>query len=98
MTDVDWRLDNARRLAGFTLHRGRYRRWSETWDHDHCAGCWAKFSALNEPDTLQEGYTTGDDDPKGAGYDWVCETCVTQLAPLLGWSSPDQPATSSAAC
>jgi len=39
-----WRIDNARLLKGVGLKFRRYIRWSETWDHDHCAACWAKFS------------------------------------------------------
>ena len=87
----DWRLDNARHLAGFALRRRRYQRWSDDWDHDHCAACWAKFAQGDEPGILREGYATGEDDPRGAGYDWVCETCFAELQPELGWTSPDTP-------
>ena len=87
----DWRLDNARHLAGRTLHRRSYTRWSETWDHDHCAACWAKLAEGDVSDALHEGYATGGDDARGAGYDWVCETCFSELKPELRWTSPDDP-------
>jgi hypothetical protein len=82
-----WRVDNARHLAGLTLHFRRYARWSESWDHDHCAACGTKFAEFDEPEILHEGYATGPDCPKGAGYDWVCPTCFTDLAEILGWKA-----------
>jgi len=82
-----WRLNNARHLAGLTLHFGRFTRWNENWDHDHCAACWAKFAESDEPDVQHEGYTTGPDYRKGAGYEWVRSTCVADLANGLGWKS-----------
>ncbi len=82
-----WRIDFARHLTGLTLHLQRYSRWSESWDHDHCAACWAKFAELDAPGVLREGYTTGQDYPHGAGYEWICPTCFTELAKPLGWSS-----------
>ena len=90
MSDPDWRMDFARHLSGVTFHWKRYQRWSETWDHDHCSGCWAPFSE-DRDDTLHEGYATGDDGPRGAEYHWVCATCFSDLKPELGWSSPDEP-------
>jgi hypothetical protein len=47
--------------------------WSNDWDHDHCAACRAKFSASGDLGIPQEGYATGPDYPKGAGYEWVCQ-------------------------
>jgi hypothetical protein len=34
-----WRIDNASHLKGVRLQLRRYTRWSESWDHDHCAAC-----------------------------------------------------------
>jgi hypothetical protein len=82
-----WRLGNARHLSGLVLRFRRYTRWSESWDHDHCAACWAKFAEDDGLDQLHEGYATGPDYPKGAGYDWVCPTCFADLADVLGWRS-----------
>jgi hypothetical protein len=86
---ADWRIDNARHLAGLTLHRRRYIRWSESWDHDHCAACNTKFAEDDQPETLHEGFATGPDYPKGAGYDWICPTCFADLASSLRWKSAD---------
>jgi hypothetical protein len=76
-----WRLDNVRHLAGLTLHFGHYTRWSESWDHDHCAACWAKFAESDEPDVLHEGYSTGPDYPKGAEgvSDLLCKRAAGSL-------------------
>lgn len=88
-TDDQWRIENARRLAGLTLHLRRYTRWSEEWDHDHCAACWATFAEFDGPDILDEGYVTGPDYPKGAGYEWVCPKCFSDLAGRLGWTAAE---------
>jgi hypothetical protein len=83
----DWRIDNARDLAGLTLHLRRYVRWSESWDHDHCLACNAKFGEDDQPETLHEAFATGPDYPKGAGYEWICPTCFADLARALDCSS-----------
>ncbi len=77
----DWRLrDQEKYLKGVTLHRKRYQRYSSTWDHDHCAFCWAKFAEENLiPDALHEGYTTADN------YHWVCESCFEDFKDRFGW-------------
>jgi hypothetical protein len=80
-----WRIDNAHHLAGLYLHFRRYTRWSESWDHDHCAACWAKFAEYDGPEIVHEGYATGPDYPRGADYEWVCPECFTDLAGILGW-------------
>jgi hypothetical protein len=59
---------------GIALVRKRYKQWSETWDHDHCAFCWATFS-LKELDGLTQGYATTAEYEHGAEYTWICETC-----------------------
>jgi hypothetical protein len=86
-----WRIDNARRLAGLTLHFQRYTRRSESWDHDHCAACWAKLAEFDAPGVLHEGYATGADYAKGACYEWVCTACFTELAKALGWNGACDP-------
>jgi hypothetical protein len=89
-----WRIDNARRLSGLTLHFQKYVCWSDDWDHDHCAACWTKFAEFDDEGILHEGYATGPDYPKGERYAWVCPTCFTDLACVLGWksASSDPPA------
>jgi hypothetical protein len=82
-----WRIDNASHLKGLRLQFRRYTRWSERWDHDHCAACWAKFAEFEGPDILHQGYATCDDYPKGAGYEWVCQTCFDDLKDDIEWSA-----------
>ena len=58
-------------LVGATLVQ---RRWTRpvgdvSYDHDHCAFCFAKFSDT-EPDALREGFTTADEAL------WMCGECV----------------------
>ena len=56
----DWRLKNQEKyLNGRKIMKIPYFRWSKTWDHEHCAFCWDKFSEY-EGD-LHEGYVTADD-------------------------------------
>lgn len=86
-SDKQWRIDNASHLKGLRLQFLRYARWSDSWDHDHCAGCWAKFAEVEGPDIQQEGYATRDDYPKGACYEWVCQTCFDDLKDEMGWSA-----------
>ena len=80
MTD-DWRLQGQEKyLKGVTLHRKRYQRYSNTWDHDHCAFCWAEFAEADLiPDALHEGYATADN------YYWVCENCFEDFKERFGW-------------
>ena len=82
----DWRADNASHLRGFKLHRRRYTKWSGDWDHDHCAGCSAKFAESDGADILHEGWTIGEGYPKGADYEWVCLECFAALNGEMGRS------------
>ena len=83
---ADWRIDNAEHLRGLHLRRKEYRRWSDTWDHDHCAGCWAKFAEFDGPDIHREGYATCADYQRGADYEWICIQCFSELKSEMGWS------------
>jgi hypothetical protein len=85
--DKQWRIDNAVSLKGLRLQFLRYTKQSEKWDHDHCAGCWAKFAEFDGPDILHEGYATCDDYPKGARYEWVCKCCFDDLRDEMRWSA-----------
>lgn len=78
-------MDNASRLRGYRLQFRRYVQPSESWDHDHCAGCWAKLAEYDWEDIQHEGYTTCEDYPKGACYDWVCCACFEDLKGDMGW-------------
>lgn len=86
---ADWRLENVDRLKGLALRRQKYTRWSDDWDHDHCAGCWAKFMESGGPDTLQEGYATCEDYRFGARYEWICPKCFSDLKTEMEWSEAD---------
>jgi hypothetical protein len=79
-------MDNARRLTGVRLQLRPYVRGGESWDHDHCAACCAKFAEFDGADILREGYATCDDYPKGACYEWVCSTCFADLKDEMKWT------------
>jgi hypothetical protein len=83
--DKQWRIDNAQHLRAVRLKLQPYRQPSEAWDHDHCAGCWAKFAEFEGADIHHEGYATCSDYPKGARYEWVCATCFIDLQ----WTAGD---------
>jgi hypothetical protein len=85
-SDKKWRIDNARHITGVRLQFRPYTRWSESWDHDHCVACWAKFAEFDGADILREGYATCDDYPKGACYEWVCATCFADLRDEMKWT------------
>src|ERR1700687_476433 len=83
---ADWRCDLAHHIRGVTLWKSTYIQFSADWNHDHCAGCGARFAEFDGPDILREGYTTGPDYKKGARYEWVCEQCFSDLKDEMGWS------------
>lgn len=84
-----WRIDNAKHLKGLRWQFRRYTRWSESWDHDHCAACWAKFAEFEGPDIQHEGYASCDDHPGGVCYDWVCQACFDDLKDDMEWSGTE---------
>jgi hypothetical protein len=83
---ADWRIRNCEILRGLALRRKTYRKWSESWDHDHCAACWATFAEVDGPEIQHEGYATCEDYKHGADYDWVCVTCFSELKDEMGWA------------
>lgn len=85
--DKQWRIDNAAHLKGAKLRFQRYTRWNESWDHDHCLACWAKFAEFDGPGIQHQGYATGDDYPMGARYEWVCTTCFADLKDDMQWTA-----------
>lgn len=97
--DSDWRLaGQVRFLQGAEFTRRPYRVWSETWEHDHCEFCWAKFMDPNfsdqhrkhiaeHSDVLTEGYTTTASHQHGADYHWICPTCFEDFAERFGWQA-----------
>jgi hypothetical protein len=95
--DDDWRLAGQEtHLSGTVWTRKRYRVRSDTWEHDHCAFCWATVmdpdfspaarAALEEdPSILAEGYATTVEHPHGADYHWVCDKCFKDFSTRSGW-------------
>jgi hypothetical protein len=80
----DWRLTSQEKyLKGVTLQWRRYTRWSETWDHDHCASCWDKFMDSDAFDVVHEGYATED------SRHWICETCFEDFKDMFEWRIAD---------
>ena len=76
----DWRLTNqGTYLKGAQLWWKRYAPHSDSWDHEHCEFCWAKFMDEDAPDVLREGYATGDGDR------WICEECYDDFKDLFQW-------------
>ena len=74
----------------------RYRARSETWEHDHCAFCWAKFMdpefseahrqhIAEHPDVFTEGYTTIAEHEQGAEYHWICKPCFDDFVDRFQW-------------
>ena len=89
-SEGDWRLTNQESyLQGVTLIRKPYTAYSETWEHDHCSFCWAKFMDANDPErdpeALSEGYATTAEHASGADYHWVCPACFDDFVELFGW-------------
>jgi hypothetical protein len=93
----DWRLTNQEghlREAALTWKRYHARR--ETWDHDHCAFCWAKFMDPDlskdgrrvieaNADVLTEGYATTAEHERGPDYHWICRRCFEDFSDLFRW-------------
>ena len=77
-------------MRGQRWQRKPYRQWSATWDHDHCAGCWAKFmvakNSHGDEEILHEGFAVGSDYLHGAEYEWVCPECFALFKDDMGWT------------
>jgi hypothetical protein len=83
---ADWRIDLVEGLRGQRLVRSKYSRYSDEWDHDHCAACGVTFSELDRPGYQHEGFTTGPEYSHGREYEWVCLQCFDDLKGEMGWS------------
>ena len=76
----DWRLTNQDEyLLGIKLYKRKFFRFNETWDHDHCSFCWAKFMVEDVPDALHEGYATED------SSHWICVKCFEDFKNMFQW-------------
>lgn len=80
----DWRRRGQEAyLKGVTLQRKRYTRHSDTWDHDHCEFCWAKFMEAENSEFLTEGYAT-----QGSER-WICHKCFEDFQSEFRWTVVD---------
>ena len=73
--DTDWRLQGQERyLKDALVTYRKYRPSSESWDHDHCEFCLAKFmEASDDPDVKTDGYATVDGDR------WICSASLADF-------------------
>jgi hypothetical protein len=78
-TDRHWRIDNASRLKGPPLAAAPIRSPERELGSSSSRGLLAKFAEIEGIDIQQEGYTTGDDYPHGACYEWICRACFSDL-------------------
>lgn len=81
----DWRrMGQERFLAGAVLERRAYSPPSDSWDHDHCAFCWAKFMGSTDDDgsSLAFGYVTIGSDAE----DWICDRCFADFGDEFAWT------------
>ena len=106
-----WTADEALRhhpdLVGAALVWREYHRPSESWDHDHCAFCWATVTDYPNAaaDDLKAAFT--DDvpqppspqpaDPKfvhapAGSRKWVCPTCAEAYRHVFNWTTSGGPA------
>jgi len=83
---ADWRIYLVEGLRGQRLVHSKYSRYSNEWDHDHCAACGVTFSELDRPGCQHEGFTTGPEYSHGRDYEWVCFQCFDDLKGEMGRS------------
>ena len=79
---ADWRWQGQETyMQGLALCWKPYHRYSESWDHDHCEFCWAKFSEVpSDADALTEGYASSD------SHRWVCRQCFDDFRQKFEWT------------
>ena len=76
---TDWRAENVENIRGESLSLRNYAQPSESWDHDHCNGCWDKFMEAGTEGCLTQGYVTSSDI-------WICPTCFHDLKETMSWT------------
>lgn len=79
----DWRLRGQEEyLQNVSLYFLAYSPRLETWEHEHCEFCWAKFGL--ESENLHEGYcTTPTNTPESL---WICPKCFADFQETFQWS------------
>lgn len=58
-TQEEWKqykLERLEYLKGSVFRFAKYAPPSPQWDHDHCAGCWKKFTEAESPESEHTGY------------------------------------------
>ncbi|HET9802681.1 MAG TPA: hypothetical protein VFP96_05555, partial [Candidatus Acidoferrum sp.] len=60
-----------------------YKSQNQTWEHEHCVGCWAKFMENGPTEALLAGYVTVD------GDNWICPNCFDELHDEMDWTLID---------
>ena len=72
---LDWRLTNQiDYLKDKLLKHVNFKRYSDSWDHEHCEFCFEKFN-----DETKKGYCTLDN------YHWICEKCFDDFKDMFNW-------------
>lgn len=93
----DWRLMGQEKyLAGIVLRRMPYFLWSETWEHDRCEFCMAKFIPADEDKGVEPehagkpiqhaGYTNEGVSDQRDHYWWICDECFEDFRDRFGWT------------
>ena len=76
----DWRRQGQEMyLKGATLSFKKYTAQGESWDHDHCEFCGAKFMETGNGEILTEGYVTENN------YRWICQQCFDDFKGEYAW-------------
>lgn len=79
----DWRLRGQEEyLQNATLYFCDFTPFSETWEHEHCEFCWAKFGP--ESENLHNGYRTVPTNQKKSV--WICPKYYADLKENFNWS------------
>jgi hypothetical protein len=86
-TVPDYRLEQCEHLRGKTFIRKVWHRpsYNPDWDHDHCAGCWARIwdHPQDEVGSFGEGYAVVGVPGRPDDYDWLCPPCFGDLRHTL---------------
>ncbi len=82
----DWRLSFGRKETYLTKAKLKYisefKKFSETWDHEHCEFCMDKFMEVEG--FLHEGYCTLDE------KSWICLECFKDFKEMFQWEVVEQ--------
>lgn len=83
VSETDWRrMGQETYLKDKTLFFIPFSPCSKDWDHEHCAFCWATFSACEGDE--REGYCTERANQRGAH--WICRQCYEDFRDEFNWT------------